>query len=360
FILANAETESSGTNDKVIFSDLGLTDIVFDTYDYTGTANAAQGNTLRLTWNDGTNIGELWVAQDGRHIESYEFADGSSFEANFLARLNPTVFSNFYANRLTGSSGDDVLQGTDRRDYIYGGAGNDDLSAGGNSDAAFQYLFGQAGDDTYRISKEDGRIFVSIGAESSSTGNNDKVVFEDLNRSDITIDFFDYSGTANSTQGNALRLIWNDGVNNGELWIAREGQHIETFEFADGLTYSSSELISGVGGAAISTLDSLEIVFGNTSNTATITEITEDAIVTGGLGVDLFFFDDPDFGEVTIQEFDDGMDQIDLALLDLAFSDLSISQNGADTEINIAGNADSTITLADIDASLIGVEDFVL
>ncbi|MEM9331374.1 MAG: NF038122 family metalloprotease, partial [Pseudomonadota bacterium] len=233
-----SETANSGVEDKVVFTDLSLVDFTIG-YD------AESNDALRLIWENGAGTSELQIEQEGQHIEIFEFGDGttlSEIEGDFLARLNPTVYSNFYANRLTGTDGDDFIQGTGRRDYIYAGAGNDDLSAGGNSDAAFQYLFGQAGDDTYRISKEDGRIFILANAETESSGTNDKVIFSDLGLTDIVFDTYDYTGTANAAQGNTLRLTWNDGTNNGELWVAQDGRHIESYEFADGSTFEANFL----------------------------------------------------------------------------------------------------------------------
>ena len=48
------------------------------------------------------------------------------------------------AKVIVGTSGDDTLAGTDRRDFIHGRGGNDALAGNGGSD----FLFGQRGNDT--------------------------------------------------------------------------------------------------------------------------------------------------------------------------------------------------------------------
>ncbi|MEM9331643.1 MAG: calcium-binding protein, partial [Pseudomonadota bacterium] len=85
-----------------------------------------------------------------------------------------------------------------------------------------------------------------------------------------------------------------------------------------------------------------------------------DDVLIGGLGADSFFFSDPEFGNDLITDFQNDIDQIDLSLLNLSFSDLSISQNGSDTEIIIQGDASNQIKLAHVEATLIGQDDFIL
>lgn len=61
-----------------------------------------------------------------------------------------------------GTSGDDTLEGTDGRDFIYGRAGHDTISGLGGSD----FLFGQSGNDS--ISGGDGRDYIWGGSEDDS------------------------------------------------------------------------------------------------------------------------------------------------------------------------------------------------
>ena len=215
---------------------------------------------------------------------------------------------------------------------IYGGAGDDSLSAGGNDDGGWQYLYGQTGDDTYRVSKLDGSVFV--GFESAASGTADRVVFKDLTLDDITIDYHDYG--ADHANGNSLRLLWNDGEHSGELRTAQEGRFIETFEFADGTTLSS-----------ILVNDNRTILQGTDG----------DDILGGSTGPDTFVFAD-DWGTDTIVGFEDGVDLISFAENDAVdgFDDLSIKQDGADMVISYGGNY---IFLKDVVVDRITDDDFL-
>ncbi|MEM7068906.1 MAG: M10 family metallopeptidase C-terminal domain-containing protein, partial [Pseudomonadota bacterium] len=159
---------------------------------------------------------------------------------------------------IVGDNNDNVLQGTANNDEIHGLGGNDQLfgnagvdvlkggdgddilsaGAGSSSSSEFQYLYGEAGNDTYRISKSDGSVFIGGStAETATSGSADRVVFTDLDFSDISIDYNDYG----NAQGNAIRLMWNKDGESGELRIAQEGNYIEQFRFADGTTLSKIE-----------------------------------------------------------------------------------------------------------------------
>ncbi len=88
-----------------------------------------------------------------------------------------------------------------------------------------------------------------------------------------------------------------------------------------------------------------------------VSAATSDSM-TGNAGNDFFVFGD-NWGNDTIQDFEDGFDLIDLSshttMTDI--NDLTISQNGADTVID-DGNGNS-ITLTGIDQSLLDSDDFL-
>lgn len=82
-----------------------------------------------------------------------------------------------------------------------------------------------------------------------------------------------------------------------------------------------------------------------------------DDRLEGGAGADVFVFDIPAGGDDRIVDFQDGLDQIEIAAAAGAtdFSDLTIIQDGVDTLVTFA--ADS-IRLLDTDAALIEASDF--
>ena len=175
---------------------------------------------------NGPSGGELRIAQKGRHIESFEFADGSVLPLEALtgdqvsaihSKLFPALSSGGRPalNKVNGTAADDVLKGTPAddhilglsgRDEIVGGKGDDILDAGKNT-AGWQRLSGGEGDDVYQYSKQDRLVFIPAAAENAESGNSDRVVFKDLNLAELNIDYYDYG---DGPDGKALRLSWGN------------------------------------------------------------------------------------------------------------------------------------------------------
>ena len=137
---------------------------------------------------------------------------------------------------LRGGTGDDWLLGGAGRDVLHGGAGDDVLAAGSNTGGGWQELYGERGNDTYRIGSTDGKVRIGAAAEGARTGRSDRVVFTDLALADVEFTHHGSprDGAGGSVEGVALVIRWTkDGVS-GEVHIAEMGHHIERFEFADG------------------------------------------------------------------------------------------------------------------------------
>ncbi|WFE88607.1 DUF4214 domain-containing protein [Roseibium porphyridii] len=214
-------SESSG-NDTIRFKDLTLADLNVIVEAYEG-----QGQILRLLWNKNGQSGELRLADEGDHIERFEFADGVT--------VSKIALSSHDRIHVEGTGGDDLIIGTDKDDQIYGGHGNDIIDVGGAA-SFWQHARGQSGDDTYLIGSNAGRVWIMRSSESSG---NDTVRFKDLTLADLNVIVEAYEG-----QGQILRLLWNKNGQSGELRLADEGDHIERFEFADGMTLSKIALSS--------------------------------------------------------------------------------------------------------------------
>ena len=77
---AAAESATTGSADRVVFTDLTLADVEFTYHDYTegGTVESAEGVALVIRWTRDGVSGEVRIADMGRHIERFEFADGST------------------------------------------------------------------------------------------------------------------------------------------------------------------------------------------------------------------------------------------------------------------------------------------
>lgn len=332
------EDATSGTNDRVVFSDLDLAELELRNID---------GN-LEFFWQDPGVSGALRLADGGTHIERFEFADGSVISS---AAVN--VFAGGTADRLTGTSGSDKIFGTASREYIFGNNGNDTLDAGG-TDGGIQLLYGREGSDTYSLSKANGSVGIVLDGENDAIhGGFDTLQFTDLALEDLTL----------STLGNGdLSLAWNDGTNSGSAELAGGGAHIERFEFADGSALTgigvnqfaggAVDRLTGSGGNDIITgTASREYIFGNTGNDTLDAGATDGGIqyLYGRHGSDTYLVDKAN-GPVgivlngennAVHGGNDTFRFTDLALSDLTFS----TQNNGDLRLSWNDGIDSGFAL---------------
>ncbi len=225
-------------HDMVVFTDVNMADIEITSFDFTfgGTVDDPNGVALVLNWDGGS----LTIANEAEDIEMFVFADGSSVEgfsadawSNGRDRVYGTDGDNIIATgnqgwaNTYGGDGNDTIIGGDGRDYIFGGNGDDRISVGQNSyDGVTQAVFGQAGSDTYVISRDHGSMLINNRAEDASATDVDRVEFVDLNPADIEVFTHDFG----NADGIGLIMSW-DG---GRVTIANMGQDIEEFVFADG------------------------------------------------------------------------------------------------------------------------------
>jgi len=249
-------------NDLIIAGTLDGNDtynggIGIDTLDYSGVEGVVQINLL-----SGTVTGSA----GNDTIDGFENAIGTAY--------NNVISGNHDDNVLTGGAGDDQIFGNGGDDTIFGGAGDDTLFAGASDVNNFQHLFGQTGDDTYRVGRDNGNVL--IAGETADSGGADRLVFTDLNVEDITISYHDHAGTAlEASRGVELRIHWDGGEYSGQVWLPHEGSFIETFEFADGSTVSS------IGLDADGNIIASDFVAADSTPTDFIAGGAEDDVITG-------------------------------------------------------------------------------
>ena len=249
YVLVTHTSEGvSGTDvDRIEFTDLAMSDLTFSIHDYTqgGTVEHVYGEALSVNWDGG----KLIVANGAENIEEFVFADGT-----VLSSISVDHYGT--ADRLVGTSGDDVIVGTASRDYIFGGAGDDILDAGG-TDGGTQALYGRDGSDTYLHSKANGNLIINTSGESASHIGTDRFEFVDLDFADVSI----------SIANEFLFIDWADGSYAGNVKLSDGGAHIEEFVFADGTVLS-------------------EITVGGVSNGADLLKATDgdDFVATGDTG----------------------------------------------------------------------------
>jgi hypothetical protein len=146
--------------------------------------------------------------------------------------------SSFATLILTGTSGNDRIVGNgnystyNNGQDIAGSDGDDTLDVG-DGGTAWNYLSGNNGNDTYLYHQKSGLVFINSIGENATSGTSDKLIFTDLNLSDLAIDYFDFG--AGTADGKAIGLRWTQ-QKNSVLWIANEAKYIESFQFGDGST----------------------------------------------------------------------------------------------------------------------------
>lgn len=228
-----AEKDGWG-DDRVVFRDLTLADVSVTTYD----SGDADGERLVIAWNQDGVSGEVTMAHTGSFIESIEFADGQVWDPAQLVPGRIEISGTELNDTLRGTNYDEILSGGDGTDHLQA-AGGDDILDPGSGAAGIQYLYGQQGNDTYRIGRDVGLARINIWAEHATSGTMDIVQFTDLNAEDLTVEQFQGPGA----DGLEMRLTWNLLGVSGELQIAHEAAYIEAFQFANGDVLTADDLL---------------------------------------------------------------------------------------------------------------------
>ena len=228
-----AETAETGY-DRVVFRDIEFADVAMTSYDY----GDADGERMIISWYKDGLHGEVQLAHMGAFIESLEFADGFVTNPAGMIYGLPQIVGTDQADTLRGTNVAEHLIGGDGTDHLQA-AGGDDVLDPGAGDTGYQYLYGQAGNDTYLIGHDVGTARINIWSESATNGASDMVHFTDLLFSEVTATHYHGSGA----DGTELRLTWDVGGVTGTLQLAEFGDHIETYQFADGFTATSDDFV---------------------------------------------------------------------------------------------------------------------
>ena len=290
--------------DKVIFgagilaSDLALSYSPADAEDLVIEV-ISTGDTLTI---------ERMFGNSGYHIESFEFADGSSWTRGHIQALVDVVDPN--APTHEGTAGDDVINGTANDDIFAGRGGDDTLNSNG-------------GNDTFLYASGDGNDV--INEDSYSTTLNDVLKFTDLNAADLTFSRvgIDLMIAVNAT-GHVIEV-------DEQFYSTRYNYGIEVIEFADGTAWDRSEIQSNAWIRGTSGADSL-------------TGSSGDDVFVGGTGDDVIY--STAGSDTFIYASGDGSDKIDeensstsftdvLKFTDLNASDISLSQIGNDLMVTV-------------------------
>jgi Ca2+-binding RTX toxin-like protein len=249
---------------------------------------------------------------------------------------------------IVGTEGDDVLNGSQGNDVIYGGAG-DDLLNGAEGD---DQLFGEDGSDV---------LNGGPGGDSFVPGSGNDTV----DGGDSLNDYIDFG--AGATSGAVVDLAAGTATNDGRGGIdaITNVEHVYGTSFGDTLggDAGSNQLHGFMGNDALSGRDGADNVHGYEGDDV-VNGGTGDDFMTGGAGDDLFVFAAGD-GIDTIQDFsagagtDDIIDLQALAGFD-SFADVlaATTDNGFDATIDLGGG--NRITLSGVTESALHADDFLI
>ncbi len=232
------------------------------------------------------------------------------------------------ADTLEGGSGNDTINGSHGDDTLYGYAGDDYLNGGNGNDT----LFGGAGNDELIGSHGNDTLFGGDG-DDLLDGGNDTDHLEGGAGNDTLIGF---NGRDTLIGGDGDDRL--DGGNDDDILDGGDGN-----DYLYG--FNGRDIIDG--GAGDDTLigyNDSDILTGGEGN---------DQLI-GGFGNDTFIFG-ANSGNDTIDDYEDGRDILEFRDLVDDFSDLTITQDGANTVIT---SANGTLTLLDTDSALLDASDF--
>lgn len=200
-------------------------------------------------------------------VEEFHFDDGTIWTAEQVADM---------AELISGTSGDDVLNGSVLSDTIEGLEGNDEINAGDGDDTLIgglgnDLLKGNYDSDTYIYNLGDGSDTISDHGNSSTTDIDSLVFGTGLNASDLivtrsTADSYDVSLEFTGVSGTITlddQFVTTDGT-----------REIDEFVFGDNTTWSAADLRAAYLAQA------------STDGNDTIVGFWLDDTLSGGLGDD--------------------------------------------------------------------------
>ncbi|WP_107496286.1 calcium-binding protein [Thalassobius sp. I31.1] len=312
--------------------------------------------TIVSTGETITSLKQYYATAQRRGLEIIEFADGTIWGMDKILSEtvlegdtgNNSLYGTGFHDNLYGLDGNDTLNGKDGDDVLIGGLGNDILRGGiSGSDSA-------NGNDTYVWSKGDGND--TIFDDSNSMLETDRLKLVDVTSNDVRLE---------RLQGSMhTRIVI---VSTGEVitdqyrhWSANEGNGLEEIEFSDGVVWSLEDILAQTvtegttGNNTLSGYGNRDNLYGLDGND-TLNGKGGDDVLIGGLGNDTltggagddFFVLDANAGTDTITDYNVSDDTVKFE--GFTFADLTITQNGSDTEIAY-GNG-NVVTLEDVLAS---------
>ena len=297
--------DSGGANDRLVFTDINASNVtlVRSGIDLSlviapTVAGGADGGTILIK----NELDEYYA----RGLEQIVFADGTVWSR---ADLSAMVL------QQTVTDGNDVIDGFNIADTIRGGKGDDSLN-------------GQANNDTYLYARGDGNDTI---IEWDSAGDDDRLVFTDINASDVTL----------ARNGLDLKLVVSESAigagDAGSVLIKNVldevyARGIDKVVFADGVTWTRADFRTKIllqsATSGNDTIDGFNVA-------DTIRGGKGDDSLNGQANNDTYLYARGD-GNDTITEWDSAGDDDRLVFSNINASDVALVRNGLDLKLLIS------------------------
>lgn len=276
----------------------------------------------------GTNAAET-INRTGATTDLFE---GSQSETIYAYGGNDAINSGIGSDTIHAGDGDDAVA-TDLNDgdgdRVYGGAGNDTITTGSGDDL----IEGGDGNDTINANGGGNNVYGGAGHDAIATGAGDDYV-----------EGGDGNDAIASGSGNDMIF----GGNGTDTINAGEGN--DTINVADDAT---ADVANGEGGNDVITLGAGDTANGGAGDDTFIAS-GKSTIVTG-TGVDVVRAANGS-ANITVTDFQNAVDRIDLTGTGLTMDKLVIYQNGANAVIQ---SGTLTVTLLNQTAANIDSADFI-
>jgi Ca2+-binding RTX toxin-like protein len=309
---------------------------------------------LRGFWNGNEQVLTLSgiVAADLAASQFIFDTSGSAREVSGTAGID-LIFGGLGNDKLAGGDEFDVLVGDAGDDELKGENGNDRLDGGSGTDT----LIGGDGNDVLIGGADADSMTGGIGNDVYYVDHVGDTVTENLNEGSDTVytsATFSLAGAASGVEVLSLQGTADiDGTGNGldNAIYGNSGQN--TLNGGDGndtiLGRAGDDVLNGGNGN-----DRLE----GDAGADMLNGGDGNDVLIGGADADIFAFA-TNWGADIIQDFQDGVDVIDMRAVDglNGFSELTITQTGTSTIVTFEGN---TISLVNIVAASLTAQDFIL
>ena len=338
----------------------------FDWASYRGSDSGVKINLLAGTIDGGHAMGDVII-----DIENLEGSDHDDL-----------LIGDNSSNRLTGGDGDDELRGGTGTDFLQGGRGEDTLRGGSANDRleggdGKDFLAGDQGNDRLEGGNGDDILSGGAGGDIVDGGSGDDLasyfssdagVVIDLEEGTvqgghaegdtlISIEHVQGSGYADALGGDENDNFLVGGRGDDVLW-GGAGNDILLGGYGDNSDGGIDLLAGGPGDDFLHGGGGTDVLDGGEGDDFLYGGRGTDGL-HGGEGADTFAFDNFS-GDTLITDFTDGVDKIDLSLLELSgFNELTLISSPDGAILHLPTQYEARVLFEDFDIANLDASDFI-